>query len=622
MGSTSSIYDGLHNQLWGSWTTERSIPQNAKNFRVRVRGTRSASQVAAPTIEGSPALSEAGSDGTWTPGEAVQVTLTFSEAVNVVTTDGTPSIGIQLGGTTDRRASFASGSGTTELVFSYTLTEADGSHSSMFVPANGLTLNGGTITSNVSGAAAALEHTGAARAALPTAQSQGAEADRPTARFADLPQSHDGTTAFTVELHFSENIAGLSYTTVGGGLLVVTGATVTGARRLNPPSNQSWEVTVKPTQDSDITITLPARACTETNAVCVDSEPLAAAAAATVPAATVPVTPFTGTFGVSPAEHDGDTPFKVHFHLSVEPADMSYKTVRASLFTVTGGKVTGARRLTRSRNQNWEVTVDPTGASAVAMTVRATTACTVAPGICTEGGRMLPGGERLTVDGPGALSVADATAEEGTDDALEFVVTLSRPRFAVTTVQYATSDGQAVKGADYTETTGTLRFEVRETQKIIRVPVLDDDLDDTGETLTLTLSSPGPERVCADCGRRGDRDDHQQRPAAARADGPLRPHGGRARGRARGRTAPGAAGAGLPGPGRGPGAAAGDGARTGARRPQSARSLGRRESARRGRPRSDGRRTGRRRGVSQDAEAWRPRWHGHGDRTEGRPSRV
>ena len=32
----------------------------------------------APTIKGSPALSLAGSDGEWTPGETVQVTLTFS----------------------------------------------------------------------------------------------------------------------------------------------------------------------------------------------------------------------------------------------------------------------------------------------------------------------------------------------------------------------------------------------------------------------------------------------------------------------------------------------------------------------------------------------------------------
>ena len=120
----------------------------------------------APTITGSPALSDAGSDGEWTPGETVNVTLTFSEEVNVDTTDGTPSIGIQLGGTLDHSASYTSGSGKTKLVFSHTLTDDDGSHSSMFVPENSLTLNDGTITSASSGGDAALEHVGAARAAF------------------------------------------------------------------------------------------------------------------------------------------------------------------------------------------------------------------------------------------------------------------------------------------------------------------------------------------------------------------------------------------------------------------------------------------------------------------------
>ena len=97
------------------------------------------------------------------------MTLTFSEEVNVDTTDGTPSIGIQLGGTLDHNASYASGSGTTELVFSYTLADDDGRHSSMFVQGDSLTLNGGTITSASSGGDAALGHTGAARASLAVA---------------------------------------------------------------------------------------------------------------------------------------------------------------------------------------------------------------------------------------------------------------------------------------------------------------------------------------------------------------------------------------------------------------------------------------------------------------------
>ena len=92
------------------------------------------------------------------------MTLTFSEEVSVDTTGGTPSIGLELGGTEARSATYASGSGTTDLVFSYTLTDADGSHSSMFVPGDSLALNGGTITSASSGGDAALGHTGAARA--------------------------------------------------------------------------------------------------------------------------------------------------------------------------------------------------------------------------------------------------------------------------------------------------------------------------------------------------------------------------------------------------------------------------------------------------------------------------
>ena len=123
----------------------------------------------APTIKGSPALSDSGSGYEWTPGETVQVTLTFSEEVNVDKTDGTPSIGIQLGATLDRNASYTSGSGTTKLVFSYTLADDDGRHSSMFVHGDSLTLNDGTITSASSGRDAALGHTGAARASLAVA---------------------------------------------------------------------------------------------------------------------------------------------------------------------------------------------------------------------------------------------------------------------------------------------------------------------------------------------------------------------------------------------------------------------------------------------------------------------
>ena len=165
----------------------------------------------APTIKGSPALSDSGSDYEWTPGETVQVTLTFSEEVNVDTTDGTPSIGIQLGGTLDHNASYASGSGTTKLVFSYTLADDDGRHSSMFVPGDSLTLNGGTITSASSGGDAALGHTGAARssfavAAVPNSAATGEPTISGTAQVGQM------LTASTSDISDSDGLINATFT--------------------------------------------------------------------------------------------------------------------------------------------------------------------------------------------------------------------------------------------------------------------------------------------------------------------------------------------------------------------------------------------------------------------------
>ena len=57
-------------------------------------------------------------------------------------------------------------------------------------------------------------------------------------------------------------------------------------------------------------------------------------------------------------------------------------------------------------------------------------------------------------------------------------------------MKYATSDGTATQGEDYTGVSGTLRFAPGETSKTVSVAVLDDAHDEGSETLILTLSSP------------------------------------------------------------------------------------------------------------------------------------
>ena len=48
------------------------------------------------------------------------------------------------------------------------------------------------------------------------------------------------------------------------------------------------------------------------------------------------------------------------------------------------------------------------------------------------------------------------------------------------TVDYATADGTAIAGQDYTSTSGTLTFSAGETSKTIQIPILDDAHDGTG----------------------------------------------------------------------------------------------------------------------------------------------
>ena len=109
-----------------------------------------------------------------------------------------------------------------------------------------------------------------------------------------------------------------------------------------------------------------------------------------------------------------------------------------------------------------------------------------------------PASDAVTPEAPPSLAVADTTAAEpgaGRTATLDFAVTLDRAAPHAVSVDYATHDGTAKAGSDYTAAKGTLTFARGETEKTIRVAVLDDSHDDGGETLTLTLSNARGARI-------------------------------------------------------------------------------------------------------------------------------
>ena len=98
------------------------------------------------------------------------------------------------------------------------------------------------------------------------------------------------------------------------------------------------------------------------------------------------------------------------------------------------------------------------------------------------------------------LRINDVTVAEASGAAAAFTVTLNAVSAQVVTVAYATSAGTASAGLDYTSISSTLTIPAGRLTGTIRVPILDDTLDEPDETFTVTLSSPTNATISDDSG--------------------------------------------------------------------------------------------------------------------------
>ena len=99
------------------------------------------------------------------------------------------------------------------------------------------------------------------------------------------------------------------------------------------------------------------------------------------------------------------------------------------------------------------------------------------------------GSYRLTVTrATSSIRVSDTEAHEE-DGVLVFSVVLDEASAQPVTVRYATADGTAVVGVDYEPASGELEFARGETEKRVEVTLIDDNVEDNGETFVLRLSN-------------------------------------------------------------------------------------------------------------------------------------
>ncbi len=319
---------------------------------------------------------------------------------------------------------------------------------------------------------------------------QGAPPEPLTARFGDLPTRHTGE-AFTFTLEFGEEFPLTAQTLTSA--LGVTGGSVTAAEKVNEESSRNWRVTVTPSSAAEaVSVTLaPKESCDAEGAICTaDGRTIPALIEAEVPARAatyitgVEVTSNPGANGVWDTGETVRVQVAFNAQVGVHGPPGSGPTLGIAL--------DGARREAGYTGGSGTTTLTFEHA-VTAADAGATRARVVANSLNLNGyviGDTQGQVAGTNFDGAPELSVADAGGAEGTDAAIAFTVTLAPAAATEVTVHYATADGTATAPADYTSTSSTLTFEPGQTSKTIEVPIVDDDVEDDGETFTLTLSEP------------------------------------------------------------------------------------------------------------------------------------
>ena len=376
----------------------------AAMLAVDVDAAGNATAVAGPVVT-SLALATA-PGGSWTDGDAVRLTLTFSEPVTVATDGGTPSVGIGLDGTA-RQVAYAGGTGTASLAFSYTVTADDGTVSAVSVTADSLALNGGTIR-DAAGRDADLEHPGIGDAATEDAETESASA------LTGLTLVDAGS---GVEVSLADGDALVLDDPANGSYGIVAAVAAdagVGSVRLGLTGAKTVTVTDDAAPyslygDEDGTVTgaaLPAGSYT------LMATAYAEAAGGGAELGTLEVSfrvtageapdALTASFADVPASHNGSARFTFTLTFSEAP-HVSYAVLRDDAFTVSGGKVKTAVRREPGSNVGWDITVEPDGDGDVTIALAATSDCNASDAICTSGGLALTGvPAALTVPGPDA----------------------------------------------------------------------------------------------------------------------------------------------------------------------------------------------------------------------------
>ena len=300
-----------------------------------------------------------------------------------------------------------------------------------------------------------------------------------TARFAEVPAGHDGTTPFSLHLAFSEQVR-----TTAEQLqqtLTATGGTVSSVQPVDDRSDR-WQITVTPSGNDAVHISLPPTTACATICSSNDSKVLQQGLATAIPRA-----PLTAHFAEVPTGHLG---VSFTLHLAFSEAVATTATTLEQALMVTGGTITTAQPVD-DRSDLWEVTLTPSGNDAVSLSLPPTTACADDNAVCTAEGLMLSAGIAAAIPRT-PLTAGFESVPEG-HHGISFTLHLAFSEAVATT---ARALEQALTVTDGTINTVQPMDDRRDLWEIQIHP----DAADVSVTLSKTASCDADNAVCTQSG--------------------------------------------------------------------------------------------------------------------------
>ena len=275
--------------------------------------------------------------------------------------------------------------------------------------------------------------------------SSGHAVQRITARFNDVPRSHDGESEFNFRLAFVKDM-GISPTSLREDALAAAGGVVTRVQRVDDRSDL-FEITVEPGSDEDVTVTLASSEdCGEAGSICTQEED--PRKLYNSPTATVSGPILTASFLGLPSQHDGATAFSFRIAFSDEIAT-DEEEFRDHSVEVWGGGLTRAAPVGQ-RLDLWEVEVEPASDDSVMVSLKPAWSCAATGAVCTAGGRLLSVIPATMVPGPATWPVQiTGVAQVGKTLTADSSKLSERYGVQVTSMTYRwLADGARVPGAN------------------------------------------------------------------------------------------------------------------------------------------------------------------------------